>query len=196
MKYKILITLLLCGVIGAEAQYNDDESRGLKRERVFVGGAISLGVSSGGFSAGANPEVGYSFSEWFDAGISTNLNYYSFSAEYNNGVRQRTFNYGGGVFARVYPIRSIFLQVLPEHNWLTTTAKDVFTNDQRKFTQSATSFLVGAGYTSRQVGQSSFYTLVMFDLSNNPNSPYIGSLGSKFPILRTGFNFYLRPRRQ
>jgi hypothetical protein len=86
--------------------------------------------------------------------------------------------------------------VLPEYNIIKNNFRNVFTGDESSFRQEAPSLLLGLGYTSREIGASSFYTIIMFDAGNNVNSPYIGSLGSKFPILRTGFNFYLRPSRR
>jgi hypothetical protein len=197
MKSTYIIAFLLLATTAAFAQREPEEgeekSHKFRRDNIFIGGAVGLGLSSGGFSAGANPEVGYSIAQWLDAGISTNFNYYSYSAEYNGGWRQRSFNYGAGVFARVYPIRSVFLQVLPEYNIIRTNLKNVSSGEVVKYKQEAPSLLLGIGYTSRQIGATSFYTVIMFDAGNNTNSPYIGYLGSKNPILRTGFNFYLQP---
>jgi hypothetical protein len=199
MKPLIIIACMLSLSISSFAQRENEEeerSHKFRKDNIFLGGAIGLGLGGGGFSAGANPEAGYSIAQWLDMGISTNFNYYSFPAEQNGGIRQRSFNYGGGVFARIYPIRSIFIQVLPEYNIIKNNFRNVFTGDESSFRQEAPSLLLGLGYTSREIGASSFYTIIMFDAGNNVNSPYIGSLGSKFPILRTGFNFYLRPSRR
>ena len=182
----------------AQSEEEEEKSHKFRRDNIFIGGAVGLGASSGGFSLGANPEIGYTVAQWLDAGISTNFNYNSFSAEYNGGIRQRSFNYGGGAFVRLYPIRNVFLQVLPEYNFINTSFKDLrsgYIGDEYKVKQEAPSLLLGIGYTTREVGRSSFYTAIMFDAGNNVNSPYIGYLGSKLPILRTGFNFYLRPKR-
>lgn len=197
MKHVLFVLAMLSIAVCSMAQEEEEEkSHKFRRDNIFIGGAFGLGLSNGGFSAGVNPEVGYSIAQWLDAGISTNFNYYSYSAEYNGGVRQRSFNYGAGVFARVFPIRNIFLQVLPEYNRINTTLKDVSSSYQVTYKREAPSLLLGIGYTSREIGRSSFYTALMFDAGNNENSPYIGYLGTKQPILRTGFNFYLRPRRR
>lgn len=190
-----IVLSLLMFTVSAFSQEEEEPSHKFRRDNIFIGGAIGLGLSNGGFSAGANPEIGYSIAQWLDAGFSINLNYYSYSAEYNGGVRQRSFNYGGGMFVRAFPIRNVFLQVLPEYNRINTHYK--FPSGQGEiYKQEAPSLLLGIGYASREIGRSSFYTVIMFDAGNNENSPYIGYLGSKFPILRTGFNFYLRPRRR
>lgn len=178
---------------------NAETDHSFRKENIFIGGAIALGLGGGGFSAGANPEIGYTVANWLDAGISTNINYYSYTAEANNGVRQRSLNFGGGIFVRLYPIPNIFIQVLPEYNWVKTTLKDIAyygTGQEIKTTQEAPSLLLGAGYATREIGNTSFYTVIMFDAGNNLNSPYVGYLGSKYPILRTGFNFYLRPKKK
>jgi hypothetical protein len=201
------VVMLLCAVSIAYSSFAQSEEQAqtkkgsFRRDNIFLGGGIGLGIGgwSGGFNVGANPELGYTVAQWLDVGISTNINYSSFRAEVNNGIRQRTTNYGAGVFARLYPYRGFFIQALPEYNWITTNLKDLrigSTGEQSKIKQEAPGLLLGVGYSRRMVGQSNFFTVIMFDAGNNLNSPYIDSYGSKLPILRTGFNFYLRPKRQ
>lgn len=199
---KKIFTVLFSAVaaLSAAAQSLPDNG-GFKRENVFVGGGIGLGIGgwSGGLNVGATPELGYSLANWVDVGLAGNFNYYSYRAEVNNGIRQRSTTLGTGVFTRLHPIRNFFLQAQPEYNWMTTNLKD-----QRpggggsvyKVKQEAGSLLLGVGYGTRVVGQSSFYTMILFDVADNPNSPYIDSYGSRLPILRTGFNIYLRPKRE
>lgn len=195
-----LITLSMLALsVASSAQDDTESSHKFRRDNIFIGGSIGLGLGNGGFSAGANPEIGYSVSKWLDAGISTNLNYFSYSAEYNGGIRQRSFNYGAGVFARLFPFKGFFVQVLPEYNRINTNFKDLRAGSigsTYQMKREAPSLLLGAGYGSRVIGNTNFFTVIMFDAGNNTNSPYIGYLGSKLPVLRTGFNFYLRPKRQ
>lgn len=192
----LAIATFFCG-LSAFAQRDDvEKSHKFKQENVFIGGAIGLGLGSGTFSVGANPEIGYSIAEWLDGGISTNVNYYTVAPEVNSGYRDKSFNYGVGVFARVYPVRGLFLQVLPEYNWIKASTRYEATGQKADATFQAPSLLLGIGYSTREIGSSSFYTVLMFDAGNNTQSPYILPLGSKQPILRTGFNFYLRPKRK
>jgi hypothetical protein len=193
----LLITLMFQAI--AQDETEREEQKGFRRDNIFIGGSIALGIGSGTFSAGANPEVGYSVAKWLDAGISTNINYFSARAESNNGYRQRSTTYGAGVFTRIYPFNGFFVQALPEYNWIKTKVKDFSfpgANYEEEFKQEAPSFLLGVGYGRRAVGQSNFFTAIMFDVGNNPASPYIDSYGAKLPILRTGFNVYLRPKSQ
>src|ERR1044071_3763278 len=146
-----------------------------RRDNIYIGTSLGLGFSTGTFSVGGNPEIGYSIANWLDAGISTNLNYVSFKPQYNYNVRQRSFNYGGGVYLRIYPVRNFFLQVLPEYNWISSNLRDYNYSPafDYKISQEAPSLLLGAGYGRRVIGSGNFFTAIMFDVGNNPASPYV-----------------------
>jgi hypothetical protein len=184
----------------SNAQENsEEETKGkFRKDNIFIGGSVALSLGSGNFGIGTNPEIGYSIAKWLDAGISTNINYFSYKAEYNYGIRQRSTTLGTGIFARMHPIRNVFIQAQPEYNWITTNLRYVnYTppfND--KFKEEAPSLLLGIGYGQRVVGSGSFFTVIMFDVGNNRSSPYITSDGNKLPVLRTGFTFYLKPKRE
>ena len=173
-----------------------DNSKGFKKENIFLGGAIGLGFASGTFNVGANPEIGYSIAQWLDAGIAFNLNYTSERADpyYNYNVRTRSFNYGAGVFARIYPVRFLFIQFQPEENWIHYNQKDYNSGFTTTATVNSTSLIGGIGYSQRIVGQGNFFTMIGIDLLNNVNSPYRDYNGVAIPIIRAGFDIYLRPR--
>ena len=179
--------------------YTDGESYsgGFKREHLFIGGNLGLGFGSYSFNAGVSPEVGYSFTNWLDAGVLINLNYNSVRADpyYNNNTRQRSFNYGAGVFARVYPVSFLFLQAGTEYNWINYNYR-FFDGSKFSATANAMSLLAGIGYGQRIVGRNNFHIALMIDLLNNPQSPYRDGNGVVLPIIKTGFDFYLHPRKQ
>ena len=93
--------------------------------RIFIGGSLNVGFSSYSFQVGGAPEISYSITNWLDAGLGFNLNYYSERADpyYNGGLRYHNFNYGGGPFFRVYPLPFLFLQGQFEHNWVKVNQK-------------------------------------------------------------------------
>lgn len=202
MKKTLLVLALLLGFTQLQAQgiaptYESGGSSGggFQPNNIFIGGSLSLGFGSNYFNVGGNPEIGYSFSEWIDAGLAFNINYTS-NKWYTGGadVKQNMFNYGGGVFTRLYPIRNVFVQVQPEYNWSSITYKMPNAADD-KYTTSAPSLLAGVGYGQRIVGQSSYYISVLFDVNKDKNSPYRNWDGSFIPIIRAGFNFYLHQNR-
>jgi hypothetical protein len=198
MKKIFLSLLILISAKALEAQdmYNDDagENKGFKKENVFLGGAISLGFGSGSFAVGANPEIGYSITNWLDGGLIFNINYFSQTDYYNNDIKYSNFNYGGGIFFRGYPLPFLFLQIQPEHNWITYTNKY---NDQvDKATYSANSFIAAIGYGQRVVGRGSYFFTIGLDLMTNKYSPYLDGYGHPYPIIRGGFDVYLKPSKK
>src|SRR3954469_5873249 len=201
MNKKVLLcvaAIIFAGKLFAqdEPSYQQGEGeRGLKKQNVFIGGAINLGFTSNTFQIGAVPEIGYSFSQWFDAGIGLNINYYSERADpyYNGNLQYHNLNYGGGPFIRIYPLRFLFLESQFEANWIKVNQKDYNSGYSYQNTYNSTSLIVGIGYGQRIIGQAGFYTLIGMDVMNNPNSPYRDYNGNAIPIIRAGFNFYLKP---
>ena len=201
---KILLILSLV-VINANIfaqRRNDDEPSFLKKENVFVGGSIALGYSGGpnssSFVIGANPEIGYSFSEFIDLGFAFNTvfnSYRFYQSPYR--FKQDAFNYGAGIFTRIHITPNIFLQAQPEYNWIEYKQSNLDNGTKYpKITTKASSFLVGAGYGQRVVGQSNFFTVLMFDLGTEQFSPYRDTYGTAVPIIRGGFNIYLNSKKK
>lgn len=201
---KILLSLLI--IISAKVLYaqNDDynnvESKGFKKENVFVGGSISLGFGTGNFGIGANPEIGYSFSQWLDGGVALNINYNSqkyYDAYSGADIgKVSSFNYGAGVFVRAYPVHFLFLQLQPEENWITYNQKDFSSDLNLKNKVNAASLIGGIGYSQRVVTQGSYFFMIGLDLLTNENSPYRDSYNHAVPIIRGGFDVYLHPVRR
>jgi hypothetical protein len=98
--------------------YSDEApTYGFTKENMFIGGNLALGYNGWDFNAGISPEVGWTLAKWFDAGLLINLNYSSERADptgyYNSDIRYRSFNYGVGAFARIYPVDFLFFQIEP-----------------------------------------------------------------------------------
>jgi hypothetical protein len=179
--------------------YSDAEQvNGFKKENLFIGGGVGLGFSSYDFNAGLSPELGYSLTKWLDAGALVNFNYSSIRADpyFDNNVRQRSFNYGVGLFARAYPLPFLFFQAEPEYNWTSYNQKYVVSGATFNGQFQAASFLAGVGYGQRIVGRSNFYIAIMLDLLSNYGSPYRDLNGTAVPVIKAGFDIYLHPRRQ
>ncbi|MFT3936588.1 MAG: autotransporter outer membrane beta-barrel domain-containing protein [Chitinophagaceae bacterium] len=216
IKKIVIAALLFSASYGASAQhyyregernrerdtYQDEETYGdgFKKEHLFIGGNLGLGYDSYTFGAGISPEIGYSLKSWLDVGVLTNFNYTSIRADpyYNGNIRQRSFNYGTGVFASFYPLPFLYLQVRPEYNWIHYTQTDMNYNPHpsASFTTNAPSLLVGIGYGQRLVGRSKMNLTLMIDLINSNQSPYRDFNGAVIPVLKAGFDIYFHPRKQ
>jgi hypothetical protein len=207
IKRIVFAGFLLTAVLGGFAQermpqrvytYSDEGADGgFSKNNLFLGGSLALGFGSYSFNVGVSPEIGYSLNNWLDAGVVVNFNYNSIRADqyYTDNWRFHTFNYGGGVFARAYPLPFLFLTAQPEFNWVSVNAKYMGTGGG-SYTENANapSLLLGAGYGQRVIGQGSFYIALMFDVLNDKNSPYNDINGHPLPVIKAGFNVYLHQR--
>lgn len=208
-KTGIIICFLCFTAVSLSAQ--DEEKQevkegGFKKENLFTGGSITLSFFNGQTVLGANPVFGYKLADWVDAGLALNFlyngarDYY----EFNDKIRQTVF--GPGVFARLYPVRFLFVQAQFEHNF--TTIKYIpspgsvsYIKDKRK--ADASSLLLGAGFAQgRDPSSNSFYYIsLLFDVLKNINSPYVNvnydpanpsqQRITMAPIIRAGVNIGL-----
>ena len=196
---KILITCILLALsISSFAQQNDaDERKGkFKNENIFLGSSLNLGLANRSFNVGLNPEIGYSVTKWLDAGVSLNINYFSQNASDYSPIRFRNFNYGGGTFLRIWPVSFLHIQVQPEYNWISSSQKDVLTNQTGTYNYQAGSLLVGVGYGTRVLGRNYSYVTLMIDVLQNRNSPYRDQYNDPLPVFRAGIGFYLKPKQR
>lgn len=195
----LLFASLIIGMAMAQTQEGADTEHGFKRENVFWGGGLVLGLGSINTNLGINPEIGYSLNNILDVGVALNVNYFSERADnsytFNDNVRTRSFHFGIGPFARAYVTKTIFLQGQAEANSIKLSYK--FSNGTiSSGTAKSTSMLVGVGYMQRNVGQGGFYTVILVDIAKAPNSPYTLSNGTLLPVIRVGYNFYLNPKKK
>ncbi len=195
---KLLFSFILTLLSFAVFAQNDEEmevTKGkFKRENIFFGSGLNLGIADRSFNVGLNPEVGYSVTRWLDAGVALNFNYFSQNASDYSSIRFRNFNYGAGTFVRIWPVNFLHVQVQPEYNWISSSQRNVLTGQSGKFNYNAESLLVGIGYGSRQVGGHYSYVTLMIDVLQNFNSPYRDQYNDPLPVFRAGFGIYLRPK--
>ncbi|MEI9946113.1 MAG: hypothetical protein WDN26_18060 [Chitinophagaceae bacterium] len=180
------------------AQDEDDEKKGgFKKENLFTGGGVSLGLGFNSygntFSIGASPVFGYNITKWLDAGIVVNYIYSSYKNYPYEGYKVKISNYGGGVFTKIYPIRFIYLQAQYEHNFGRQKQTDEVGNSST-FKSGANSFLIGGGYASNRDPMDKrpfFYIGLMADVSGDVNSPYVNANGDAVPMIWTGLQIPL-----
>ncbi len=167
--------VLLSGVFAVlflSASYAQDsqegsEKKGFDKSRLFVGGNLGFSFSSYSTAINVMPQAGYFFSRFFAAGVSLNYSYYKYTY-YSTDFAS---SYAGiGLFGRFYPIRSLFIQVQPEANYVWgnnyySTAPD------GKVSEFVPTFLVGGG-AAIPAGPGSIVISIMYDVLQKPLSPY------------------------
>ena len=207
MKKHFLIVAAVLITVSATAQNKEEEvkEKGFKKEKLFTGGSVSLSISDHYFLGGVNPVIGYDLAKWVDAGIAINYIHTS-QRDYYSSAKLRQNLYGAGLFTRIYPVRFLFAQGQLEQNFIRN--KFIPGNSgAQSYTQhaAATSFLVGAGYTTGRYpgsGSTYGYFAVLFDVLDDPDSPYRAfdndpsnpySTGTThaIPIIRAGINIPL-----
>ena len=198
MKFKLLTLLIAASFISfyGNAQENEEEEvkKGFKKENLFTGGSIALAFYNNTFLVGGSPVIGYSITNWADLGIVINYNYTSYrdyNFIFNDKLKQ--YVYGGGAFVKLYPVRFLFVQGQYEYNFI--KQKFIPSNGvTQEYKAESGSFLVGGGYTTGRFGRGGnpfFYLAVLFDISNNANSPYTDGYGRTIPIIRGGIQIPL-----
>lgn len=190
---KILLTLFFMSACTAVlwAQKEEDEKKdgGFKKEMLFTGGNLNIGFFNGVTVLGATPQLGYSLTEWLDAGISFGYTYTSQSVASDYKVRQTIL--GPGAFARIFPIQFLFASVQYEHNFI--RVKQIISGNSFVNKVNAGSLLLGLGYTNGKDGRNTpyYYFSVSFDVLNNINSPYRTVANEVYPVVNAGFNIPL-----
>lgn len=162
---------------------------------MFTGGSVSLTFFNNTFLIGGSPVLGYSLTNWADAGIVVNFNYTSYR-DYGGIINDklRQYVYGGGAFVKLYPVNFLFVQAQPEYNFMKWKYIQAGSTYTETFNDKAGSFLIGGGYTSgreKNYKQPFYYLAVLFDVSGNKKSPYTDNLGRSIPIIRGGFQIPL-----
>ena len=192
-KVIVLLLLPLCFHAKAQDQEGNKEVKksGFQKEKLFTGGSANVGFSNGATMLGITPQLGYSLTNWLDAGITFNLNYIS-QRDYatTNKIRQTT--YGPGAFVRIFPVNFLFATAQYEYNMI--HQKQIFSGQPDiKSRVNANSLLLGAGYAGgREKGNNTYYYLsIMWDVYGDMYSPYVDQLGRSTPVIRAGYNIGL-----
>jgi hypothetical protein len=168
MKKVLLVNLIIClSALAAFAQ-DDEEEKGFKKQNLFTGGSITLSFGNNQWVIGGNPIFGYKLTDWADAGISLNVLYNSSRDYYDFDDKLEQWVIGPGVFARIYPVRFLFLQGQFEHSF--TTLKYIPASGSSippdKTSTDVNSLLVGGGLATGQdkKDQRHFSILVYFSM--------------------------------
>jgi len=123
------------------------------------------------------PLVGYRVTDNFTAGLGLRYIYYK-----DNFYNYESNIYGGTIFGRYNIFRGLFVEADFEANNLEALTvvdpiNQVYTLDR----QWIPSLLLGGGYSSAIGNSAGFYISILYDVIQDPNSPYY-----RQPIIRAG----------
>ena len=200
---KNLLTVLLMTSLFSQSFSQEQSLDGFDINKMFVGGSVVLGLGFGTNSQltlGGNPELGYSIFKNVDLGFCGNYIYSSSSYLYDQSGNIEKVNStltGLGIFTRLHITDGFFVQLQPEFNsikYRDFIKQTNYTIKEGKLKSS--SFLVGIGYGTHNVGKTSFFTTILIDLQKDPYSPYRTYGGEISPIIRSGINYYFGQKKK
>lgn len=124
-----------------------------------------------------SPLVGYNITPKFSVGISPTYKFYKYNDYYGQNLDLKTNVWGGSIFSRYYIFESVFAHVEYE-SLLYNTQSPGYPETKQQYN----SFFVGGGYNQRIGGNAGMYIMILWNLNDTPDSPYIN------PIIRVGFS--------
>jgi hypothetical protein len=146
------------------------------KSHLFFGGG--LGLQFGYMTLiEISPLVGYKITPKFSVGVSPTYKYYHYNDYYGPSLDLKTNVFGGSIFTRYSIFENVFAHVEYE-SLLYNTQVPGYPETRQQFN----SFFVGGGYNQRISMNSAMYILVLWNLNDTPDSPYIN------PIIRVGFS--------
>lgn len=182
MKKTILLIFFTCVGLSLQAQFtykksdlkaNQSAKTGFDPDKLTYGGGIGLAFGSNDYiSFSVAPQVGYNFSNNFNAGVRLS---YSYSKEDYNYAKYSAHYAGLGVYGNYYPINFIVLTIRPEIIGMWETVKysgnyygnDRKSSDTQKNNEVFPAVVIGAGIYARP-----FTFTVNYDVVQNKNTPY------------------------
>jgi hypothetical protein len=216
MKKIIFLFCISFTSFAATAQYRDvesakpeteqEEKKGFQKDRLFTGGGVLLSLSNYNFGIGVSPVLGYSFNKWFDAGIGFGFTYITQREiyqdyngyEYATGNKIRQTDLAPAIFARAYPFKFLFVQVMAEHNIISQKYIYAGGGPSDKVKYGVTSLLPGIGYCGGRegVGSDFYFISISVDVLKNKNSPYVQRIYNTdavniLPIIKAGLQISL-----
>lgn len=144
----ILSLLAICLLLNSQAAFSqrkrDNERNPDLKSRLWYGGGLALGFSSGGgysiFQFGLSPMVGYKIVEPLSVGPRVA---FTFSSLKQSGFKAvGLFNVDAGAFVRYRAFQGLFLQAEGSNEWY----QDVFLGSTDKINRTRFNKRVGAGW--------------------------------------------------
>lgn len=171
----ITILLSLSLPIASMAQVDDDDRPRSFGDRLFLGG--NFGLAFGNTTLiDISPLLGYRVNDKFAVGAGVVYNYYRFNAF---GFTYSTHIVGPQAFARHMIFDQAFLQT--EYQYLRTDVIDPLTFEPSRGWVPV--WYVGGGYRQQLGGNSFLIASLLYDVIDDPNSPYASRFMPRFGVV-------------
>jgi hypothetical protein len=159
----LFVTFLFVSTGFAQEQEQTPKPRKPWKDRMIYGGNVIFNVNTGFTWLGATPMIGYRVTDKYTAGV-------GMSYIYGSGNRVTSNNYAASIWQRYALLEQVFLHAELEYGSQSIT-QELITGDITS-TRSYPAFLVGGGYRQVLSGNASIGFSVLYDVIQDPNSPY------------------------
>jgi hypothetical protein len=205
MKYIVSILMLFVGIntVSAQDTYSSsgrpDHAQKHKKEggydpsRLIFGGGFVAGIGTGYSDLGISPVVGYRFTNNFSAGVGLGYEYLKSTITYIDLNSGNYINYPTqaniitpNIWARYIFWRNIFVDGTFEYNILKYSQYYTDNNGypvSGSYSVNVPSFLLGLGIKQPLGGRVYFFGEILYDVLQNVNSPYYGTVVPRAGIL-------------
>lgn len=173
----IIISLLFSSTLFSQlplAPRQDDAPKQKFTDKMFFGGGFSLQFGSSQTYVECAPMVGYKLTEKFSVGL--NLKYIYLKI-HDGSFKYSTNIYAGGPFARFFIFEGLFAHA--EYEILNRDVPNLYGPGYHR--ENINSVFVGGGYRQMIGNNSAFDILILYNINESNNSPYVN------PIFRFGF---------
>ena len=174
---------------GHTGYHKKAKKKGFDPSKLIVGGGIDAGLSGNTIVLGISPIIGYSFFDNFSAGIGIGYEFNktpSVVDQYDNVLYYAYDNmFFPSVWARYFVYRNIYVTTVFEYDFINISSTNLDYNSQpykEKYNVTNPCLLTGVGFKQPLGGRVSAVMEIMYDVLQQPNSPYLGQ-----PIMRIGF---------
>ena len=161
-----------------------EEKKGFDPNRLVIGG--SLGASFGNYTfVNVTPQVGYMFNQYITAGVGLN---YIFNSYKESDYKWNNNFAGVNLFARVFPVRFLYVSAQPEINY--SWGKEKYGDAEQKLEGKwMPACLVGAGAVLSPTGKGGMYIGIQYNLVQYKAEDYYRSPYGNHPYLNISFGF-------
>jgi hypothetical protein len=198
MKRILFVLMCMLGVLSTRAQdvytssgghpgfHKKTKKKGYDPDKLIVGGGFSASFGNGNIDLGIAPVLGYRFTNNFSAGVGLGYQYYRFVTyqdQFNTYYENDNIVYPS-LWARYTFYRNLFLTTDFEYDFIHikgTYLDNLGYLDPENTSVTAPCWLVGFGFKQPLGGRVSGIMEIMYDVLQQPYSPYL-----RQPVMRLG----------
>ena len=175
------------------AKKKQKKQKGYDPSRLIVGGGLVAAFGTGYADVGVSPIVGYRFTDHFSAGVGLGYEFQKNTVELYDQNTQTYNPYNAtasiispSIWSRYFVYRNIFLTGIFEYDllYINQPTYDINTNIvNQSFGETAPCLLLGGGIRQPLGGRVSVIAEILYDVLQQPYSPYLGEPVVHFGIV-------------